>query len=393
MSTQQPKRRSPGCLVFLLAIAALVVYSAIRYSADLPGYLAAHNQYIKGDCASALPLFERLSAAFRPVDFGRLGELSQLGERECKAYLAAAAHGISGYFEFATINYPDSPLTGFARKAAMDEITQISAETAELDKVCAQKETLAQNGWIPHPDATLQRFDYVCATRFLDAGEPGTALSFMLDELNGYPNSIYAAWTIGEISTRNEICYALDKIVLYPVIMNHVELYPHRLRECGEYFLKNGDYGRAVAVFDSFLINYPLRPEVNDVKKSDALALVELAKTMPAWWIRAPEGSGYGTPGIASLVLQNDSPHKIRIVLVGPEVRLAEMDLCGGCSDYRTMAPVWCPGKGPKETFEVKPGEYHVLIQPLGEAGVPPSVGDWVLGDRNTYYTCYFVAK
>jgi len=393
MRPHQQKGHGPGCLLLLLITAGLFVYSAVRYFNDRSAYLAAYALYVKGDCATALPEFERISSLFRPVDFGRLGWSSQHLESECADYLDADSRGVPGLYEFASHLYPESLLIPFAKEAAGEELESINADSIHLGETCALKEALIQNGWIANPAKTLPRLDYACANESLAQGDPESALKLMVEVLERYPNSIYAAWSLEEIRMRIEFCMVLDKIAPYPVILNHVEVYPQKLQECGSYFVEQKDYRRAVEAFESLMQSYPSHPGMEEVQKRMAEALIRLSKTSRTMSLRAPDGTGYGAEGSTKLVFQNDSPHPIRIVLYGPEIRIVEMDLCGGCGEYAIMGPVWCPGKGPKVEFELKPGEYEVFVEVTEGAQIVASAGDWVLGERNTYTTCYFVVN
>jgi hypothetical protein len=115
------------------------------------------------------------------------------------------------------------------------------------------------------------------------------------------------------------------------------------------------------------------------------------AKASGAGEIAAPERSGSTDSASTLVVIQNDSPERLRLVFSGPEARIEELETCGACARYSLVGPAFCPEKGPIGRYTLQPGEYEVLVEAISDEGVTPFTGTWPLGEGGEYYTCFFI--
>jgi hypothetical protein len=95
--------------------------------------------------------------------------------------------------------------------------------------------------------------------------------------------------------------------------------------------------------------------------------------------------------GNARVSITNDSPEGLTVELEGPVSRSYHFDKCATCIIY-TISPLFCPDKGPEETFDLPPGEYTVTVR-SDDPTVRSYQGTWSLEANYEYGYCYIIIE
>jgi hypothetical protein len=186
-------------------------------------------------------------------------------------------------------------------------------------------------------------------------------------------------------------CGILENIETLEISSERQESLPEIYLSCGDNYRETGDLSGAAAVYEAFLEKYPEHDSAEEVGRVLAELLVANAKASGSGTIQRPDSSGWAPSGVARVVIQNDSPHQLKLVFSGVDARIEILEPCPTCIDYSTIGPVYCPEEGPMETYELTPGTYEVLVEAADEGGVIPFTGTWELQGGNEFYSCFFV--
>ncbi|MGQ9627625.1 MAG: SH3 domain-containing protein [Anaerolineae bacterium] len=128
----------------------------------------------------------------------------------------------------------------------------------------------------------------------------------------------------------------------------------------------------------------PAKPAVDS--EIEALAAGEHGNLLPPWEV-GPVSAG----GKAEIVITNDSPYNLTILLSQPASVSTSLDACPHCAVYE-LAPESCPEDRPTKTIRLDPGTLKIVIRP-DTPDFPPYIGEWgLLGDMKYTY-CFFVVK
>lgn len=92
------------------------------------------------------------------------------------------------------------------------------------------------------------------------------------------------------------------------------------------------------------------------------------------------------------VVIQNDSPERLRLVFSGSQSMIVELAACSSCTTYM-FTPFSCPEKGPVGRYSLTPGNYEVLVESISDSGVTPYTGTWELVGGDEYYSCFYIRQ
>jgi hypothetical protein len=165
------------------------------------------------------------------------------------------------------------------------------------------------------------------------------------------------------------------------------------LFSCGQAYEAAEAHADAVAVYSRFRADYPDHDLAADVEV--ALARATLADTENAPDLPAPEkGPGTGTAGIATFIIQNDSPDPLSMVFSGPDVRVEDLEACADCKKL-SGALYECrdPDQSPVAEYKVAPGVYEVVVKSGRGSDVVPFRGTWTLEDGEVYDSCFYISS
>ena len=394
MAYQSPKKNSMGCFIFL-AIFILVglVHGAVRYFSDKPIYEQAHAAYLIGDCDKAIPLYDEIIHKFRTLDFREIKEKSISENSDCSLFRVAAKEGVGGLHQF-TLDFPDSQLIEVAAVKASGLLHGVT-DDSDLSLVvggnsCDIQDLLEAAGWLT-PEDTLPLYLYHCSRYLAQQSQPEAAferVSLLMHDFPGHPltEQVWAS-----MADSPDFCGILENIETLEISAERQQSLPEIYLTCGANYQNDGDLAGAAAVYQTFLEKYPGHASTEEVSRVLAELLVANAKASGSGTIERPDSSGWAPSGVARVVIQNDSPHQLKLVFSGVDARIETLEPCPTCMDYSTIGPVYCPEEGPMETYELTPGTYEVLVEASDEGGVIPFTGTWELQGGNEFYSCFFV--
>jgi hypothetical protein len=244
---------------------------------------------------------------------------------------------------------------------------------------------------------------------FLDAddlttqGKQGDAVLAYRDIVTKYPRSPLkdAALANGQklIATAPDkvatvsLCDALEAFEAQGFVVGQPDPLPPLLFACGGAYEAADAHADAVAVYARFRAAYPDHDLAADVDV--ALARATLAETENAPDLPPPgEGPGTGTEGVATIVIQNDSPDPLSMVFSGPDIRVEDLEACADC--VKVPGAIYeCrdPDQSPTAEYKVAPGVYEVVVKSGSGSNVSPFRGTWTLEDGEVYASCFYISS
>ncbi len=383
-----------GCLViFILVLVVGLVQSIVRYVQDKPLYTEAHTAYLAGNCDTADPIYDELADKFRFIDFGSIRDKSRNEAIDCSQFRAASEKGIYGLYLY-TVDQPNNGLAPFAKNKGIENISSLNDSsdlTAILsNETCAKQDELADAGWL-NEEPSITRFLYYCAKMLLAQGSTDDALNRIAVLVQNYPSSEMAGKVRDTLSANSDFCPLLPQMSANSVFNISSEMLPNLYVSCGRNYETANNYDQAVTMYQTFLDMFPEHASAAEVKKMLAAALVAQARASGSGTIEKPNTSGSAPAGVARVVIQNDSPHDLKLVFSGTEALIEELPACAECQDYSMIGPMYCPEKGPIGTYDLAPGQYEVLVETTHEENIIPFTGTWDLEGGKEFYSCFFV--
>lgn len=268
------------------------------------------------------------------------------------------------------------------------------AETALLDlpAACEQAVFLANQPAIVSRGDFLPRYYFHCAQYYDLQDSEKKAIDMYKRLLIDYPSHALADQAESGLLENPAACDSAEALHKEAALARRGELMPSLLYRCGQDFEGSRKFDQAVRMFELFMQSYPQHNLADEVNTALARSLVNAAKAAGAATISAPQRSGSTSSGETEVVIQNDSPERLRIVFSGPKALITEIEACSSCSTW-TFPPLFCPEKGPIGRFTLPSGNYAVLVESIGESGVTPYTGDWDLEGGDKYYSCFYILR
>jgi len=326
--SQQPQKSRFGCGgITFIVLVIVTFYSAVRYFIDQSNYTKAHQAYIQANCEAAIKSFDNIINAWRLVDIGEYNALAHQERTACQAFQTAADKQTSGDPSGSILSY---------------------------------------NDFI---------FNY--------RGSP------LIDEASNRIKSVFTQTNMDVLASEG-LCDQIE-ILEQNYIPQNSTLLPNLLYQCGQTYEGISNYSGAIQMYDKFLSEYPSHSLASGVEESLARVMVADARASGAGIIAAPERSGSTSGGSTVVIIQNDSPERLRIVFSGPDSRIEELVACSSCQTYSLSGPLYCPEKGPIGRYTLTPGQYDVVVQSVSDTGVTPWSGDWNLMSGDEYSSCFFI--
>lgn len=394
MRTSSKKGSGIGCLIVLAVLLAVgLIQSGVRYVSDKPRFDTAHAAYTAGNCEMAVQYYEEYTNKFRLFDFGKLKEKGLAESSECDQFLAAVDQGILGLYEF-SIDHSGSGLAARAKDRGVEMINHLT-DSSDLSPIlgyetCTKQNELLTAGWLPETN-TMPKFLYYCSLVMIDAGDSDSAMQYMMALMQDHGQSEMAGKVWDSLNNGTEFCPLLSETTNNQVFSISQDAVAQYYLSCGRNYEAEYNYNAAVNIYESFLEVFPDHASSVDVQKSLAAALIEQARATGSGTIERPDLRGYAPTGVARVVIQNDSPHDLKLVFSGPDARIEILAACPDCIDYSITGPMYCPEKGPIGTYELTPGTYEVLVETTNEEDIIPFTGTWGLDGGKEFYSCFFV--
>jgi tetratricopeptide (TPR) repeat protein len=174
-------------------------------------------------------------------------------------------------------------------------------------------------------------------------------------------------------------------------IARRPDFLPQLYSNCGSTYEAKKDYAGAIRMYERFLAEYPEHSLASQVEAALARAIVEDLRTEEAGTLPPPQPTGWGSAGLATVVIRNDSPESIRLAFSGPDGRVEELESCPSCTTYNLTGPSFCPARGPVGRYTFKPGQYDVVVESVTDPTIQPFKGRWTLDTGRTYSHCFYV--
>lgn len=185
-------------------------------------------------------------------------------------------------------------------------------------------------------------------------------------------------------------CSMLDQMRAEPAIVIRAGFLATKTLGCAQFSEFVGDPATAATNYQWFLDNAPFDPRAVEARDGLARSLVKQAQLQGAGELPAPTPAGGSGGNHTRVVIYNDSPEELQIVLSGPESRIEIMPASPTSDTYSLVGPPVCRTDVPVLQIEVDSGVYDVLVRATS-GGVSPFVGSWTLDAGAAYDSCFFV--
>ncbi|MEA4908973.1 MAG: tetratricopeptide repeat protein [Anaerolineaceae bacterium] len=282
------------------------------------------------------------------------------------------------YTSFLT-EYPDHTL---ANEAEASLLTNPVA--------CQKSDSLLKNSAIADRTDFMPTLYYNCGQAYDEQGEYSKAFEIYRVFLMTYPQHSLANKVETYLLANPAVCEK-HWMLKYTVIAKRKEFMPSLYYSCGQSYEEDRDWAKAIKMYETFLADYPGHSLAEDVEAALARTIVAQARTAGAGNMPEPSRSGSTSSEITEVVIQNDSPQRLRIVFSGPESLVEELEACSSCTTYTLVGPTFCPAKGPTGRYTLKPGQYDVVVEAISGSEVTPWSGNWALVSGDEYYNCFFI--
>ena len=397
--SQQPQKSRCGCVSFIFFFLILVtVYSTARYFIDKSNYSKAHQAYQQADCAVAISHFDKVINGWRLFDIGGYPALAQQEKAECVPFQAAVDKQQVGDFSMALVAYTDfvtdysgSVLAKASRNRSKSLFEQAKPSALASLESCERLDSLLEKELIPQRDVNLPLFYLACGQVYDTANNQQDSFAMYESLLTEYPSHSLAGQAEESLLANPVACEEADSLKKNSTIANRTDFIPTLYYSCGQAYEDDGDWGNAVTMYENFLADYPSHSLASDAEAALARSIVAQAKAGGAGEIPAPESSGSTGSKLTEVIIQNDSPERLRIVFSGPESHVEELGACSSCTNYTGIGPLYCPEKGPIGRYALQPGQYDVVVESINDSGTTPWTGKWDLVSGDEYYNCFFV--
>ena len=392
-------RNNPGyARLAVLLIIGFILYSAVRYFIDRSQYQKGHEAYQRADCITAMENFDKVIAGWRLGDFGGYAALSEQENAECLPFQAAVemqkngdlSGALSAYTTFININ-DGSVLAEAARNNSLQLFKQNEPAVLASVESCGKISGLLDGNLLPSPDETLPSFYLACGQVFDSSGDSQSSFMMFKSLITEYPSHSFANNAEAALLENAVTCERADSLQSNNTISSRPDFMPRLYYKCGQTYEEDRDWSSAISMYEAFLAEFPEHTLAPEAEAGLARAIIAQAKAAGAGDIPAPERSGSTYSGQTEVVIQNDSPERLRIVFSGPETRIEELAACSSCINYTGIGPLYCPEMGPIGRYTLEPGEYEVVVESITDSGVTPWTGTWALGSGDEYSSCFFL--
>lgn len=285
--------------------------------------------------------------------------------------------------------------------------TQADCAAAEepLGRAASGDPGTAGNDVALQAEAELQECNLLLeADRAATEGRPSDALLGYSSLIDRYPDGPLALPALGRAQTLSdqsaaeelaslELCGNFDTLREQAILADDPAILPPLMLACGAVYEAEEDFGGAIGIYDRVRSEFPdYNPA--DVQTALARAAVAEARAVGAGGLPAPQavGSSGEAGGQVTVVIQNDSAERLRIVFSGPDVRVEELEACEECASFTSDNVTACPELGPVGRYVLTPGDYDVVVKAV-DGEVTPFSGSWTLETGQEYSSCFYIVS
>lgn len=270
------------------------------------------------------------------------------------------------------------------------------AQTVERNLIanpvaCENIKPLQRNSLISIRLEFFPRLYQSCGNFYVSANDPEAAFEIYILLLEDYPQHSFTADAENYILTSHFACEKVDSLTSNEALSAREDFIPRLIFNCGQMYEETGERNSAIGLYEKFLSAYPDHALSREIAGALARLIVEQAAEQSAGQISPPQLRGGSGTNNVEVVIQNDSPERMRIIFSGPEPRIEELEACGSCIKYNEVGPQYCPQSGPFSTYTLQPGAYDVVVESISGGRVTPWTGTWDLGSGSSYYSCFVI--
>lgn len=255
-----------GVLVLIgLAIAAATVVVVAQHWRDRDHYAVAHDDYLAGDCESAVPKLNALMGAARWIDTAGVTDDAAIQRDECEALLAAHAlaetdppAALIRYAAFVAA-HPGSPLQPSATERATTLVDDGGPVALASIESCDGLDDIVASGVIN--EATGLAVRTACIQVYDDEGADAEALAAALTVLRASSDPVLTSQASVAALASPLVCGALDEIRSVTTIDTRPDELAPLLLDCISSAAGAADDAQVASLQIEFLSALPARPE------------------------------------------------------------------------------------------------------------------------------------
>ncbi len=393
MSYSSKNNNGIGCLA-LIAILLLValVQSGMTYFNNNKIYQEAHAAYLAGDCSSASKGYDQIASKFSVFDFAKIRQKSDTESNDCYQFSAAVEAGIESLYTY-KVKYPENPLLEFAGRETTRILENLDKSPELIPALerdnCLHEDLYSEESLLDETNTPL--FEYLCSQYMAELGDSDSALAFISSLFSNYPDSPQADQIRDAFANETTYCSVVGEMDKLPEFKQHPNELANLYLNCGANYVEAEAFTLAADLYMAFVDKYPDHTKVPEINQLLPDLLIKAARAEGSGTIQRPDESGWAPAGVSRVVIQNDSPHTLRLVFSGPDARIEELPACSECTDYTGIGPLYCPEQGPIGSYDLTPGTFEVMVEAMDDDSISPFTGTWELDDSKEFYSCFFV--
>jgi hypothetical protein len=369
----------PVAIVALLVGAGIVAGLWIYRSSGQSAYTSAHRAYVRYDCQAAAPKLSHVTHFYRLTFASYVGK-AKTQERQCRAVVRAQEEAANGNYASAT-----SGLEALLHTKDPLPIAKAIHLNLADSYVAWGKQTLA-GASVPGEfvDAALET-----ERAYRHVGpRVGAVDDAMLRIWRGVINDT-ACRSVPRLRALSAARFATARGSTLASAADNV--LPKNLLQCAKTDFQAHRFGAAATQLIALTRDYPRSPQAKAAGTLLIDAQVAAIRQGQTGKLPSPQVTGTTAYGEAKLVIANDSPRPLELLLSGPTSKRLLIAACRSCRTYgSTPASYTCGNVTPSVTAVLNPGSYDVVAR-SPEGHVEPFSGTWELSSGNRYDHCFFI--
>lgn len=271
-----------------------------------------------------------------------------------------------------------------------DVLAGAKAVALRSPAACTDLDQLTTLSVLDGPPDELAMFLRDCMSTASAAEDMATLAELQIAFLSRLPEHADALVVEAALVGNDAACERLDEVRNDPAIARRADFIPNIMFTCAQSAEYVEDYATAIELYQWFVDHGPADARLVTARDGLARCLIARAQQSGAGELPPPTATGGSGSSIASVVIYNDSPEELRIVLSGPESRIEIMPASPTSSEYDLVGPLSCRTDVPMLELDVPAGDYQVLVESTS-GGISPFTGTWNFTSGDAYSSCFFI--